>query len=179
MYTNENFPFIQIRLKRWEYKSWLLFSKSVSCSFDGNIFLFVLSEFFEEKNKEGKPLPFGAMVKHDCLLKVSLVSGRRGWGGGGGVALNAWYKRGLFTRLRKILSQRSFFPSLWISLMLYDIYQSRFAAFECQLQCSLSFADEEEWSEQIHHGRGKTCVRWVNQEKNHKHVSFSRSSDQI
>lgn len=84
MYTNENFPFIQIRLKRWEYKSWLLFSNSVSCSFDGNIFLFVLSEFFEEENKEGKPLPFGAMVKHDCLLKVSLVSGRRGWGGEGG-----------------------------------------------------------------------------------------------
>jgi len=45
----------------------------------------VLSEFFEEENKEGKPLPFGAMVKHDCLLKVSLVSGRRGWGGEGSV----------------------------------------------------------------------------------------------
>ena len=35
-------------------------------------------------------------------------------------------------------------PSLWTSPMIYDIYQSRFAAFECQFQCSLSFADEEQ-----------------------------------
>jgi len=39
---------------------------------------------------------------------------------------------------------KELFSSLTKSLTIYDIYQSRFAAFEGQFQCSLSFAGEEE-----------------------------------
>ena len=63
--------------------------------------------------------------------------------------------------------------------MINGIYQSRFAAFKCQYQSSLGFAGEEEWPDQLHHGRGKTSVSWGKQKKYHKQVSLSTPSVQI